>query len=621
MENQNLSRAAIAVAKPGTSLPVLALGAVLASFVVAIQFGIPALGHLFFSPLHVLLAACVIAGLYNASKQAVLGTANAGSVTYWLVTLLALLAIVLAQIIDVGTDHLGPSAKLLVGDNLPGLILVAVAAFLVGVTPFVAGGRFVLTLGLLALAAFGFVNAMPETFGDSALVSVGVAPWFVGVMAQLIGLVCLGCFVVATFARSNFRNGTWEGTQLLDTKDDATDGSFVGSRSRQMFLNGGIPLSPRHPPAAIAFRAGFQDVTFYLVMIGMLVWAAYPVKKGTGKGYFKQARDMTRLWFMHRIDPPTYYAMDLYRAGNANWVPHLLTRFETKNGLFSTINRHRPNPRSGHEMNDKRLFAEACAEAGLPHPQPLVIIDENGIAPQVPLEMLEQDLFCKPRKTMGAKDTLAFKWLGDGKYADPSGHQLDFFGLCAAVALKRKPMLVQPWLRNHEELSGFAKDSLIAIRVITVLNEQDEPEVTLAMTRLLSKLEPDWQHLPDGEYAAPINLETGEMGLFTGDNFKTTLVRMTHHPVTGIKIKGRVLKNWPAIRELALKAHRTFKHRVIVGWDIALTPDGPVMLEGNTNLDVMFLQRVHDCPAGDTRFGELLNYQISELYAAKKSAI
>ena len=221
---------------------------------------------------------------------------------------------------------------------------------------------------------------------------------------------------------------------------------------------------------------------------------------------------------------------------------------------------------------------------------------------------------------MGAKDTLAFKWCGLGRYEDASGKSFDISGVCAAAALKGKPMLVQPWLKNHSEVAGLAKDSLIAFRVVTVLDENDDPEVTLAMIRLLTMLEPDWRHLPDSEYAAPIHLETGEMGLFTGDNFKTTLVRMEHHPVTGVAIKGRVLKSWPAICALAIKAHNAFKHRVVVGWDIALTPDGPVMLEGNTNQDVMFIQRVHDCPAGDTRFGALLNYQVRALYQARKPA-
>jgi Sugar-transfer associated ATP-grasp len=620
VENLKLSRTGLVVTMQRNLLPLLAMGAVVLFVAVLARFGITGTHRLFFSVLHVLLVACVLAGLYNASKRAVLGDENAGSMSYWIVILIALLAIVMAQIIDVTMDLVGPVANLPLPDNMPSLILVAVSAFLVGAAPFVARGSYLLMSGLLALASFGLINAIPESFGGNALSSTGISPWVVAATTQLIGLFCLGCFVFVSYARANFRIGTWEGTKLLDTRDEALDGSFVGSRSRQMFLNGGIPLSPRHPPASIAFRPGFQDVTFFLVLLGMLAWAAGPVKKGTGKGYFKQARDMTRLWFMHRIDPPTYYAMDLYRPENANWFPHLLTRFETKNGLFSTLNRHRVNPRAGHEMNDKRLFAEVCAEFSIPHPQPLMIIDENGVAPQASMENMERDLFCKPRKTMGAKDTLAFTWLGEGSYLDGKGHKLDIFGVCAAVALKKKPMLVQPWLRNHEDVSGFAKDSLVAIRVVTVLNEKDDPEVTLAMTRLLSKLEPDWQHLPDGEYAAPINLETGEMGLFTGDNFKTSLVRMTHHPVTGIAIKGRVLKNWPAVRDLALKAHRAFKHRVIVGWDIALTPDGPMMLEGNTNLDVMFLQRVHNCPAGDTRFGELLNYQIQQLYVAKQAA-
>jgi hypothetical protein len=595
-----------------------------AAVAVLSQMLLPSLSQLLLSPVHVLIMALVLIGTVSASKNALFANDGMAAASYWMVAAIALTAFACAEVVDVGIDVQTTSANLGQIDELPGMIFVAVSVFALGAVPFVPRGRNALMLGLVCLSAFGAAFALREMLPDAQTMIAGLHSRFLDQALQLFGVLFLALFVVASFKTSDANAMVWAGTNLLDNPpkacDGAYDGSYVGTRSRQMFLNGGIALSPRHPPLTIAFKPGFQDITFFLVMAGMLVWAGRPVKTGTGKGYFNQAIDMTQLWFKHRIDPPTYYAMDLYRRENAAWAPHLLTRFETKNGLFSTINRHRPNPRAGHEMNDKQLFARACAEAGLPHPQPLMIVDKTGVAPQVPIKMLEQDLFCKPRKTMGAKDTMTFKWLGDGKYADRDGKHLDIFAVGATVSLKQKPMLVQPWLRNHQEVSGFAKDSLVAIRVITVLNEEDEPEVTLAMTRLLSKLEPDWQHLPDGEYAAPIDLETGEMGLFTGDNFKTTLVRMTHHPVTGIAIKGRVLQNWPAIRDLALRAHRAFKHRVVVGWDIALTPDGPMMLEGNTNLDVMFLQRVHDCPAGDTRFGELLNYQILQLYAARKTA-
>ena len=58
---------------------------------------------------------------------------------------------------------------------------------------------------------------------------------------------------------------------------------------------------------------------------------------------------------------------------------------------------------------------------------------------------------------------------------------------------------------------------------------------------------------------------------------------------------------------------------MVVGWDIAVTPDGPVVLEGNSNFDVMFLQRVHRVPASETRFGELLSYHLEALARQRRS--
>jgi hypothetical protein len=584
--------------------------------VALLQFVFPALEQTSFSPINMLLACGVGVSLINAATQFSLDRGSPGNARYWLVVVSALLAIVAAQLIDVGSDEIATFWHLGSTDNVPEVILFAAAFASLMLAPILVVRHTSLTFGLLALSAFGFVTVLPEAFGEGSRLPFGLSESTFDVIAQFCGLMCLAAFMIATLVPSHNARTSWHRTDLIDGTLPVVNGSFVGTRSRQMFLSGRVPLSPRHPPIAIAFRPGFQDVAFYLAMMGMLIWAARPIKRGTGKGYLQQAGDMTRLWFNHRIDPPTYYSLDLYRSDHANWIPHLLTRFETKNGLLSALNRRRANPRAGHEMNDKQLFAQACLENGIAHPQPLMMVDKISIKRLTEIANLEQGLFCKPRKTMGAKDTLAFKWLGNGIYQDAEGQTLDMVAICARLALKGKAMLVQPWLRNHKELGGFAKDSLIAIRVVTVLNAEDEPEVTLAMMRLLSKLEPDWQHLPDGEYASPINLETGEMGLFTGDNFKTALVRMTHHPVTGAAINGVKLKNWPAVSELALKAHRCFKHRVVVGWDIALTPDGPVVIEGNTNLDVMFLQRVHHCPAGDTRFGELLNYQIQQFHAA-----
>jgi hypothetical protein len=267
-------------------------------------------------------------------------------------------------------------------------------------------------------------------------------------------------------------------------------------------------------------------------------------------------------------------------------------------------------------MSDKALFAECCEKFGIPHPRKLLTVSGNSVEWHGHPDDLATGLFCKPQRGQGAEHTMTFRYVSPDRYTDEGGHLMNLDGVIGVLkrASSKRPMLVQPWLENQTSISDLALDSLITIRVVTCINEQQEPEVALAMLRLLAILEPQWQHLPDGEYAAPIDLVNGEMGLFTGDSFKTSHLRYERHPVTDAPIKGRVLAEWEAIRKTAISAHAAFPHRAIIGWDIALTNRGPVVLEGNSNLDVMFLQRVHDMPAGRTRFGELMNLHLKALY-------
>lgn len=175
-------------------------------------------------------------------------------------------------------------------------------------------------------------------------------------------------------------------------------------------------------------------------------------------------------------------------------------------------------------------------------------------------------------------------------------------------------MLIQPWLSNHEGVADLAHDSLITFRVITCLNEQNQVEVTDAMLRILVDLEPRWRPaVLDDEFAAPIELTSGRLGLLTGDDMRTCCKRYKAHPVTNAKVSDRVVEQWPTIAELAVRCHHAFNHRIMIGWDIALTPNGPIMLEGNTKFDVMLLQRVQNKPAGETRIGELLEFHLEKL--------
>lgn len=54
------------------------------------------------------------------------------------------------------------------------------------------------------------------------------------------------------------------------------------------------------------------------------------------------------------------------------------------------------------------------------------------------------------------------------------------------------------------------------------------------------------------------------------------------HPDSGARVAGRVIPDFAAIRDLTVRAHAALAPNVpLIGWDVALTPDGPCLLEMN----------------------------------------
>jgi hypothetical protein len=88
------------------------------------------------------------------------------------------------------------------------------------------------------------------------------------------------------------------------------------------------------------------------------------------------------------------------------------------------------------------------------------------------------------------------------------------------------------------------------------------------------------------------------------------------HPDTGAVIEGRVLPFWQDTVDLGCRAHAVFAPRVVVGWDIAITQRGPVLIEGNGSPDVDLLQRAYWGPIGNSRLGELIRFHLRNSPAA-----
>jgi hypothetical protein len=345
---------------------------------------------------------------------------------------------------------------------------------------------------------------------------------------------------------------------------------------------------------------------------------ALKVRDLAGISVGAQLAAQLRLAFRQGIDPSLYYFAELYQPGALAHADQFFTRREVKGALLNVLHRLQP-PATERRINlgDKLQFLAWCARTNLPHAAPLMLIEDGQVIWQTGnLLDLDQDLFVKPRTGRGARGVTLYRRIAAFAYQNQDGRRMTL-GEIASDLIRRfgtRNLMVLPRLRNHPDLLNLASNSLIAIRAVTCLDERQQPELVVAYLRVLAKLEPDWPvKKPISEYAAAIDLATGRLSAMTGDKPECLSQRHDRHPVTGVEITGRMVPDWDAVAALAERAHRVTRDRVLVGWDIAITPSGPMLLEGNSYPDVHYPQRIFRSPYGAMRIGQLLRHHMARL--------
>ena len=63
---------------------------------------------------------------------------------------------------------------------------------------------------------------------------------------------------------------------------------------------------------------------------------------------------------------------------------------------------------------------------------------------------------------------------------------------------------------------------------------------------------------------------------------KPAATALRHHPDTGIKFRDFTLPHWQDALGLALQPASEFSDTGLIGWDVTITENGAVLLEGNS---------------------------------------
>lgn len=140
--------------------------------------------------------------------------------------------------------------------------------------------------------------------------------------------------------------------------------------------------------------------------------------------------------------------------------------------------------------------------------------------------------------------------------------------------------VVEEFIVQHDQLMELSPSAVNTVRVFTQLNKDDEVEILGARLRIALNSHVD--NLAYGNFAAPLDEVDGRVcGPAVYSDIRKSEV--TRHPVTGVEIVGFLVPYWNEIISLVQQAALLHPENRSVGWDVAVTPEGPTLIEGNHN--------------------------------------
>ena len=147
--------------------------------------------------------------------------------------------------------------------------------------------------------------------------------------------------------------------------------------------------------------------------------------------------------------------------------------------------------------------------------------------------------------------------------------------------------IVQKTVRQHKELSAINPLAVNTIRMVTVYDGKNIKVLSAAL-RCGSKASGFVDNFSNGGGAVLIG-ENGRLEKY-GLRFKGVPTCTECHPDTGFRFAGYQVPYYDEAVALAKKAHAFLYASCAIGWDIAITETGPVIIEGNYHWGLSIMQ-------------------------------
>lgn len=247
-------------------------------------------------------------------------------------------------------------------------------------------------------------------------------------------------------------------------------------------------------------------------------------------------------------------------------------------------------------IDDKILFHDFLSYYGLPVPTRFFIfrngqfrngtelLTDNDVD-RIISSITDDRIFVK-RFTGGAASGISiFKKIENGIYSDSDGEKV-----CASLIRRKfqgQDYIFEKQIVQEPVLSKFNPDTVNTIRVLTY-----KSRIISATVRFGGKGE-FVDNVSANGVAVSLDIETGKLGEY-GMKMYSTVEHFFEHPDSHLRFKDTHVTQWTEVREVINKALEYLPYFNSIGFDIATTSCGPVILEIDTGAGVNLSQMGRD---------------------------
>ena len=131
-------------------------------------------------------------------------------------------------------------------------------------------------------------------------------------------------------------------------------------------------------------------------------------------------------------------------------------------------------------------------------------------------------------------------------------------------------------IRQCDTMASLNPHSVNTIRVMTH-NVNDNPTIFFCSVRV-GNGNTVVDNFHSGGMSAVVDPETG---VVTAAALDKSMRRFEDHPVTGIHFEGFRIPCWDQVKVMVHEACRMHPEMTVIGWDVSITDNGPILIEGN----------------------------------------